>query len=355
MLQSIEVKNYKILNSLKIKDFGELNFFIGKNNCGKSSVLEALSLGVNSNKIDILLEIYTSARKLIFNSETLPYLFYQLNTNNPIKIHTQSPKDESILEISTLQSDTSTQQISNDISISSSNKIAKNEFIKGLKFLESKNKAQEIASFIKFDGDTLRLITPKTSSKASLEMNFNSHSNLCASLLTGTTLASYTKNAIKQIKMSKQESKLKELLKIFDENIQGIDLIGNELLIDLKDFGRKISINTMGEGFARYLCIVATLIAQQEQYIFIDEIENGLHHESMKKLIQVMIKLSKKTQIQVFATTHSYEFLKLLSQSQNEKIAIFDISKTKKKDLQAYKYSTKDLANLIKNEVEFRD
>jgi len=42
-IQEIEIENFKGLRKLKIEGLGTVNFFIGKNNCGKTSILEALN------------------------------------------------------------------------------------------------------------------------------------------------------------------------------------------------------------------------------------------------------------------------------------------------------------------------
>ena len=130
-------------------------------------------------------------------------------------------------------------------------------------------------------------------------------------------------------------------------------------MIDLADMPKKISLNTMGEGLKKYLAILASVIVGEYKYICIDEIENGLHFESMHKLLESVIKLAQKTDIQLFVSTHSYEFLEILnaisSENQYEQIAIFNIARTKLKGLQTYKYDMKDLENLLKTKTEFRD
>ena len=40
MIESIEVKNYKVLDSIEVENLAQINIFVGKNNCGKTSLLE---------------------------------------------------------------------------------------------------------------------------------------------------------------------------------------------------------------------------------------------------------------------------------------------------------------------------
>ena len=41
--------------------------------------------------------------------------------------------------------------------------------------------------------------------------------------------------------------------------------------------------------------------------ILIDEVENGLHHSALKGVWENLNRLSQRFNVQVFATTHSYE------------------------------------------------
>jgi AAA15 family ATPase/GTPase len=41
MLNSLEIKNFRSLESFQVKKLGQVNLIVGKNNSGKSSVLEA--------------------------------------------------------------------------------------------------------------------------------------------------------------------------------------------------------------------------------------------------------------------------------------------------------------------------
>ncbi len=44
MLDSLEIKNFRSLEDFQVKKLGRVNLIVGKNNSGKSSVLEALRI-----------------------------------------------------------------------------------------------------------------------------------------------------------------------------------------------------------------------------------------------------------------------------------------------------------------------
>lgn len=55
--------------------------------------------------------------------------------------------------------------------------------------------------------------------------------------------------------------------------------------------------------------MASILIDNRVKYLFIDEIESGLHHTKMQEFLKTLFKLAQKLQIQIFATTHNKEFL----------------------------------------------
>ena len=88
----------------------------------------------------------------------------------------------------------------------------------------------------------------------------------------------------------------------------------------------------MGQGFQAYLRYVSSILLKNE-FICIDEIENGLHFEHINLVLETILELSLKHDIQFFITTHSKELLEQLAKIADEnadfknKIACFNLYK----------------------------
>ena len=52
MITSLEIKNYRAIKSCKIEGLSRVNVFIGRNNSGKSSLLEAIYLASAAFKFE---------------------------------------------------------------------------------------------------------------------------------------------------------------------------------------------------------------------------------------------------------------------------------------------------------------
>ena len=67
MIQDIKIENFRGITSLEIQDFKKINIFVGKNNCGKTSVLEALFLvtGISNPSLSVTIN---NMRSLVINN-----------------------------------------------------------------------------------------------------------------------------------------------------------------------------------------------------------------------------------------------------------------------------------------------
>ena len=60
----------------------------------------------------------------------------------------------------------------------------------------------------------------------------------------------------------------------------------------------------------RFCHFLMTMMAVKPPYLFLDEIENGIHHTVQKEIWKSISNVARELDIQVFATTHSYEMIK---------------------------------------------
>ena len=71
--------------------------------------------------------------------------------------------------------------------------------------------------------------------------------------------------------------------------------------------GRIIPVSVMGDGFRRLLNLALSFHDASDGAIFIDEFENGIHYSAHKSVWKALTQFSEQFNVQLFATTHSYE------------------------------------------------
>jgi len=79
MLESLHIKNFRILKDLSINSLGRVNLITGKNNSGKSSLLEAITIFVTKGDLKYLIEsIESRGESFIFDKNIRN--FKEINT-----------------------------------------------------------------------------------------------------------------------------------------------------------------------------------------------------------------------------------------------------------------------------------
>lgn len=71
--------------------------------------------------------------------------------------------------------------------------------------------------------------------------------------------------------------------------------------------GRMVPVPYMGEGVSRLLSILLAIANASGGMILLDEIENGLHYSVMKEVWKAIAQAARQHDVQMFATTHSWE------------------------------------------------
>lgn len=353
MIESVEIKNYKVIDYLKVENLTNVNFFVGKNNCGKTSLLEAIFLNFQPTNPRLIHDVVSRIiRRISPNYDNLEWFFHKMNIQECIEIMSVYDKKEMCLKITPKLPDNSTFKIVNDMDDKQdSNNIYSPKGIFGLDFKVKFNGKAEVKC-----GFTIENIDNQYEIKGGVIPNYPSFAGLFMPS-NGVSLNVVLRNIIEEIRKLKKEKDLNKYLTIFDKQILDAEVMGNEIMLNIADMPKRVSINVMGEGFKKYFLIVSALILNKQQYICIDEIENGLHFEAMKKLIESIVKLSNKAKIQLFISTHSYEFLEILNnialETKSNNIAVFNLKQTEEK-LQTTRYDMADLKHLLNTEIEFR-
>lgn len=70
---------------------------------------------------------------------------------------------------------------------------------------------------------------------------------------------------------------------------------------------KRIPIGSFGDGIWRMLAIAVALVRAKDNLLLIDEIDTGLHYSVMADMWRLINDAAKLFNVQVFATTHSYD------------------------------------------------
>ncbi len=300
MFNSLQIDNLRGVKHAELKDFARVNLLFGKNNCGKSTVLEALFLISGQSNPTLPLTINALRNHNAFAERDLVTEFYNLDAHNKIVIAVKGDQDR-WLEITQIVSN------SNTVTLDSLVKgdTAKTGKHYGLKLNYSIGNREKIYSsqIIIKEGD-------EENGRISIDERYSEtiYSQYIPS--GGSQSSMYEEFA--RIVANKKEGAVLEALRRIDPTIKDIQLVGEEILVDI-GAPRRLPINMVGDGLRKLLRIIVSIHRCRDGILLIDEIDNGLHFSAMKVLWEVILDASVENNVQLFATTHNIDSLKGLN------------------------------------------
>ena len=113
-----------------------------------------------------------------------------------------------------------------------------------------------------------------------------------------------------EIELDGMADELVECLKAVDPRIQRLTTIAAPpapMIYAHIGLSRPVPMGFLGDGVGRLLLMALAFQNARNGMILIDEIENGLHHSALRGVWENLNRLSRRFNVQVFATTHSYE------------------------------------------------
>jgi hypothetical protein len=92
------------------------------------------------------------------------------------------------------------------------------------------------------------------------------------------------------------------------------DFTGKILLTLIEENGQKTSAISASDGTLRFLAMIAALLGpERANFYFFEELDNGIHPTRLHLLLQLIERQVSQENIQIVATTHSPQLLRLLS------------------------------------------
>jgi AAA15 family ATPase/GTPase len=343
MLDSLNIKNFKNLDDLQINSLGRVNLFTGKNNTGKSTILEALSIYASKGEVELIFQLlnergenYRSSDIDKNETETNIRALSSLFTNRKVGFNKQDFISIGAIEKTLFGSQTSSQKFISLRLVRYHDEIIndENDTSKGIRRKRTifDDEAEKLLG--DFDiGFEIRT----SSSNYILPLNRERPYRMLPKSLFGSP-ENYqlirTRNIDREINgklwdnitLSEKESYVIDALRIIEPNVERIAFIEENprertAIIKLINNKNVVPLRSMGDGINRIFTIILALVNSDNGFLLMDEFENGLHYTVQKKLWEIVFNLSQTLNVQVFATTHSGDciagFEEVVNQSEN--------------------------------------
>lgn len=269
MFQSLEIQNFRGFGKLALGDLGRVNLIVGKNNTGKTSLLEAITLLANPAKLTNLPSLFRA------NAGSVDERFYHW-----------LPKDGA-------------------------------------------QEGETVLSAITSDADTRHVMLTRTKEMGTGWPGEIQHAESLGPVelwknwklrplrLHAVSVQHQAPNAMvdafaEAMRSPSDEKQMEDLLAAVDPRIRSarLDSVNSKpfIVVDV-GLSERVPLSQAGQGIYRLVAIFSELLGRKPKVCFIDEIENGIHYSALPKVWTGIAEIAARLDIQVFVTTHSWECL----------------------------------------------
>lgn len=332
MIDGISIENFRSFHKTTINGFERINLFGGKNNVGKTSLLEAIFVGLKGDANSIV-----QSRKGNGQTNYMEYLFYNQDSNVPLEIKVYLNETKSYIT-----------------------QINKNYKIL-IKEVGLNNETDLYEGF--------RANSPHFWNSNNVSFILNKNTQFPNQYILSSEFDKADKKG--------DSDEILKAIQVIEPNIVEIKTYSDDPgMIYLRDKGKKprIPLIYYGDAIQKIMRYIITIAAFQNEngpnvtasetqqqggkYLLIDEIENGLHYTVQEDFWEMLFKLAITYDIQIFAATHSREMIAAFDKTAlkfDNKAAYFELyPHIKTKEITANKIRPEVLEYKLENDKPMR-
>ena len=333
--------------------------FVGKNNCGKSTILEGLFLLTGPTNAELPLKINSFRNLNIIDENFWSLFFNKLDCSSNIEISGGliNPKEKRRLIIKpSMKSTAIMKKTTIDkkvVDIKDSYSGLTPAAVDGLRleYFLTKNKTKtpkKIITGIVSKGPGIQVEIAKDYKEV-----------LRGVFINPTTISGDIGTRFNNVQIRKQTGRIIDALRQIEPSLNNLSLGSDGIIYCDIGLDRLMPVNVMGDGIFRILSIILAISDAENGVVLIDEIENGFHYSSQGILWDAIFKSAEEFNVQIFATTHSIECVRAFSAScsrlekDKDMIRLYRVER-KADDCKIVSYDHKTLEASIDSDWEVR-
>jgi hypothetical protein len=369
MLASFMVKDFRLFDHLEIGPLGRVNLLVGRNNSGKSALLEAIELYASNaspitmgnlvvareetawpGRVSAERVLYGNPIRHLFRGHSLP----AVDSGGIIIGPADDPSAQIRLFVGAFR-------IAPDAGGNMQRSRLKPEEIGAVVgevelglMAEEAGRGPRWMFELRSDPDSLRRARFLGKGEAKFPVQVVPTRNMTpqrvAALWDAVGLTDLSKEVVSGLTM-------------IDKSIDAIQFVESESsqhrvpLVRTRTSREPLPLRSLGDGVTRLLHILMALVSAKDGVLLIDEFENGLHWSVQTDVWKTLFRLAAHLNVQVFATTHSRDCVIGFGKAWEENPDLGEFLRLNvgvDERIRAKSYALETLIDAIESEVEVR-
>ena len=331
MLDSLIVKNFRSLSDFQVTKLGRVNLIVGKNNSGKSSILEALRIYAGNAQRPVMEAISTEhdekhrIKEVDVGEPDAALPFQDLFTGRAFP-----NDDETEIQIGSATNPADVLRIQHVFLIETEETVATEN---GETSIRVRRRPVPKSEMPNLQGEVRQALLIKKGSRIYPSLFLDSSAARfrntafdfantipCSVIPTQFISPDELADEWDKIALTEHEEVVKKAMRIIAPEFENLTFVRNDdgrsgyrssfqrsAKVKLSDVPRPVPLNSLGDGILRVLQLALKMFPAKGGFLLIDEFENGLHYSVQEKVWALLFDMAEKLNIQVFATTHSWD------------------------------------------------
>lgn len=366
MFTRVDISNYRGFKSFQMTGLAQVNLLVGKNNSGKTALLESFHFLASGGDPSVLANSASRRGEVVFGNREEPAFLdishffhghdirpgsqFSLVGDNgtpPVKVEAVplgdlEPSPE-LFEASRSLRPAFAMRIEGG---RAKGKSGRTFFLseEGALLVDPRRGTRRFIGEERREGPPIVFISPDSIAPESLGGMWN------------------------QVLRDKQEGEVRKAMGILERELEDIVFQTGEfmyryysgrsgVLVSFKGDRRRVPLGSMGDGMRRLLALSISLIHAKGGLLIIDEIDTGFHYSIMAKMWELVVETARENNIQVFATTHSSDCIRGLGVLCKSKSTLRNLVAAHKIERGIDKniaFTGADVLNAVEQDIEIR-
>ena len=305
MYESIRIEGLRALDHVRIEGLRRVNLLVGKNNVGKTTVLEGLLLLGGATNPRMLLTLGQMRGQRIDRARPDPEPIWRsfshaFQDNRVIEIAGRwgAEPGERVLQI-VREVSQNTPEVDEEQTVA---RALGESRLSGVSFEYSGSDGAKIRASARLEDGELRTYNK-------LRPDFVRTVLVSARART----LEHEADQYGRLLRAKKEGPVLEALQLLDDRIQRLEIVHESgaptIYCDI-GFSTLAPLTVCGDGVVRMFSFVVELTSVAGGVLLVDELDAGLHHSVMVPFWRTMRDLAERHDVQIFATTHNDDLLR---------------------------------------------